>query len=131
VNFVHAAAEAVRDLLLEFNLDLAIGEQPELYNTALVVLSAPFCGPNANNLAAFTGLPSSFIVPIRRRMIQAELWTDTDVHCDGWFERNGVLSLQCFWLDVMVARGLVLRIWNEEVDQYCYGYNADYSVWVN
>jgi hypothetical protein len=64
-------------------------------------------------------------------MIQAEIWTDTDVRCDEWFVANGVLCERCFWLDVLVAKGLVLRIWEEEVRQYCYRYNADYAAWVN
>ncbi len=29
---------------------------------------------------------------------------------------------RCFWLDVLVAEGLVLRTWDEEEGQYCYGY---------
>lgn len=131
MNFVYAAGEAVKGLLSELDLDISIQEQPELYNTALVLLSAPICGPDTTHLAAFTGLPCSFIAPIRRRMIQAELWTDTDVRSDEWWVADGVLCERCFWLDVMVAKGLVLRIWNEEVGQYCYGCDTDYVRWVN
>lgn len=88
MNFVDTAVEAVEGLLLEFDLDVAIEEQPELCNTDLVLVSAPICGPDTTRLAAFTGLPCSFIAPIRRRMIQAELWTDTEVHCDEWSWRR-------------------------------------------
>ena len=45
---------------------------------------------------------------------QAELWTDTDVRCDEWCVADGVLCERCFWLDVMVAKGLVLRSWKKK-----------------
>jgi len=109
-------------LLLDLDLDTAIQEQPGFYNTALVLLSAPVCGPSTARLAMFTGLPHSFIVPIRRRMILAELWTETEVHCEEWYTADGVLCARYFWLDVLVAEGLVTREWNEAEGQYCYGY---------
>ena len=129
MNFVDTAVEVVKGLLTELDLNLAIEERPELYNTALVLLSAPICGPDTTRLAAFTGLPCSFIAPVRRRMIQAELWTDTEVLCDQWVAQ-GVLCQSCFWLDVLVAQGLIIRTWDEEEGQYCYGY-VDYATWVN
>ena len=55
MNFVHAAVEAVKSLLSELDLDMSIQEQPEFYNTALVLLSAPICGPDTTHLAAFRG----------------------------------------------------------------------------
>jgi hypothetical protein len=125
VNFVHEATEAVRGLLLDFDLELTLEKQPELYNTALVLLSAPICGPDTTRLASFTGLPCSFITPIRRRMIQAELWSDSEVLCDEWFVADGVLCRKCFWLDVLVANGLVKRIWDEEGGRYWYGHNSE------
>jgi hypothetical protein len=92
VNFVHAAVEAVRSLLSDLDPDISIHEQPEFYTTALVLLSAPFCGPDTTDLAAFTGLPYSFIAPIRRRIIEAELWTDTQT-CPA---TNGSWQTECY-----------------------------------
>ena len=129
MNFVNA--DVVKDLLLELDLDMTMGDKHEFCNTALVLLSAPVCGPETTRLAAFTGLPCSFIAPIRRRMIQAELWTNTEVRCDEWYMASGVLCPRCFWLDVLVAEGLVMRTWDEEEGQYCYGYNLAYSERVN
>jgi len=123
VNFV--TAEVIKDLLSELDLDVSIEERPAFYNTALVLLSAPVCGPDTARLAAFTGLPYSFIAPICRRMIQAELWTHNEVHCDDWYMAEGALCARCFWLDVLVAEGFVMRKWNEEEGQYCYGCALD------
>jgi hypothetical protein len=127
VNFVHAAREAVKGVLSELDLDIAIQEQPEFYNTALVLLSAPICGPDPARLAKFTGLPYSFIAPIRRRMMQAELWTDAEVHCEEWYAADGVLRTRYFWLDVLVAEGLVTRAWDEAESQYCYGHCPQFA----
>jgi hypothetical protein len=106
-------------------IDVSIEVRPEFYNTALVLLSATVCGPNPVQLAALTGLPYSFIAPICRRMIQAELWTHNEVHCDDWYMGQGVLYARCFWLDVLVAEGFVMRKWNEEQGRYCYGCQSD------
>ncbi|HEY7097386.1 MAG TPA: hypothetical protein VH437_11720 [Terriglobales bacterium] len=114
-------AEAVKALLLELDLDISIQQQPGFYNTALVLLSAPICGSDTGRLAKFTGLPPSFVAPIRKRMMQAELWTETKACCEGWFAEDGVLCPRCFWLDVLVADGLVMRAWDENEGQYCYG----------
>jgi hypothetical protein len=129
VNFVNV--EEVKDFLSELDLDATNEEEPELYNTALVLLSALVCGPDTGRLAVFTGLACSFVSSIRRRMIQAELWTDTNVCYDEWFVADGVLCTSCFWLDVLVAEGLVSRAWDEEMGQYCYKYEPDYARRVN
>jgi len=89
------------------------------------------CGTDTIRLAAFTGLPCSLIAPIRRRMIQAELWTDNEACLDHYFVAEGLLCARCFWLDVLVAEGLVLRTWDEEEGQYCYGYNPVPAEMVN
>ena len=127
VNFAHAAVEAVKSVLAELDLDIAIQEQPEFYNTALVLLSAPICGPDPARLSKFTGLAHSFIAPIRRRMMQAELWTDTEVHCEEWYAVDGMLCAKYFWLDVLVAEGLVMRAWDEAEGQYCYGHGPRFA----
>lgn len=129
MNFVNAGV--VKDLLLELDLDISIQEQPDFYNTALVLLSAPICGPDADRLAKFTGLPRAFIALIRLRMIEAELWTSTDIRCDEWYSADGRLSTKCFCLDVLVAEGLVRRVWSETQGQYCYGYHPDLTERVN
>jgi hypothetical protein len=51
----------VKDTLLDLDPSLDGSETDEMYNTALVVLSALSCGPDVTRLAAFTGLPEAFV----------------------------------------------------------------------
>ena len=95
-NFTNA--EVVKELLSELGVDRSIEDQPKFYDAALVLLSAPICGTDTTRLAAFTGLPCSFIAPIRRRMIQAELWACLD----QYFVAEGLLCADvsgwmCWW----------------------------------
>lgn len=113
--------QVVKDTLLELDLIIDIEEQPEFYNTALVLLSAVICGPDTRNLAAFTGLSRSFIAPIRRRMLQSDLWTEIEACSGDWYVAQGLFCTTSFWLDVLVAQGLVVRTWSEPEGQYCYG----------
>jgi hypothetical protein len=110
----------VKDTLSELDPTLDHDKRNASYNTALVLLSALVCGPNTGRLAAFTELRTDFVDAIRQRMIQAELWTDSDVLCDHWFVRDNVVSLSAFWSDTLVGEGLVVRRWDEEVGNYRY-----------
>lgn len=110
----------VKDTLLDLDPSLDGSETDEVYNTALVVLSALSCGPDVTRLAAFTGLPEAFVAAIRPRMIRAELWTDVSVSCDHWLFGEHNVDLVTFWVDVLIAEGLVIREWDENEGEYWY-----------
>ena len=110
----------VKETLLELDASLAGTEEDESYKTALVLLSALACAPDTTRLAEFTQLPREFVAPIRQRMIRAQLWTESDACCDHWYVADGVFCTTFFWLDVLVAQGLVVRQWVEEEGEYRY-----------
>lgn len=112
--------QIVKNTLFELDRIISIQEQPEVYRTAVVLLSAVICGPDTTHLMSFTGLPRSLIAPIRRRMIQAELWTELEACCSGWYDKEGRFCITSFRLDVLVAQGSVTRTWDEVEGQYCY-----------
>jgi hypothetical protein len=106
--------ELVKETLLEIDPSLNGAEETESYKAALVLLSAMFLGPDTTRLAEFTGLSRAFIVTIRERMIRAELWTESMTQYDHWFVGDCDIRPSCFWEDVLVAEGLVVRRWVEE-----------------
>ena len=110
----------VMDTLLELDPSLNGSEPGQTYNTALVVLSALTCGPDIRRLAAFTRLPEAFVAAIRQRMVRAELWTDIGVSCDHWQFGEHTVDLAAFWVDVLIAEGLVVRRWDEDKGEYWY-----------
>jgi len=110
----------VKETLLQLDPSLAGTEEDERYKTALLLLSALACAPDTTRLAEFTQLPREFVAPIRQRMIRAQLWTESDGCCNHWYVADGVFCTTFFWLDVLVAQGLVVRQWDEEVGEYRY-----------
>jgi len=110
----------VRETLLELDPTLLDPGEEETYQAALILLSSLICGPDASDLAAFTGLPLSLVTTIRRRMITAELWSETTVCLDAWYREDGGFWDTHFWMDVFVAQGLVVRRWMVEEDEYRY-----------
>jgi len=110
----------VKHILSEIDPSLDGSQQNEAYNAALTVFSAIVCGPDPRGLAAFTGLPIEVVATIRERMIRAELWTELDVNCDHWFVAEDVVSSTAFWVDVLVAEGLLVRNWDEAEGDYRY-----------
>jgi hypothetical protein len=110
----------VKDTLWELDPGAKDYETRSTYNTALVVLSALYCGPGTIRLADFTLLPRAFVAAIRQRMTKAELWSEFDVHCDHWQPEEGKFDSVAFWLDALVAEGLVIRRWRDEVGDYWY-----------
>jgi hypothetical protein len=110
----------VKETLLQLDPSLAGTEEDESYKTALLLLSALACAPETTRLAEFTQLPREFVAPIRQRMIRAQLWAESAACCDHWYVADGVFCTSFFWLDVLVAQGLVVRQWDEEVGEYRY-----------
>ena len=53
-------------------------------------------------------------------MIRAELWTDVSVSCDHWLFGEHNVDLAAFWVDVLIAQGLVIRGWDENEGEYWY-----------
>ena len=114
----------VKEMLLKLDPSLASTQEDKSYNTAIVLLSAFACGPDTTRLAEFTHLPREFVAMLRQRMIQAQLWSETDVFCDHWDVAEGVFCTTFFWVDVLVAQGLVVRQWVEGAGQYRYWDNT-------
>jgi hypothetical protein len=53
-------------------------------------------------------------------MVRAELWTDVSVSCDHWLFGEHNVDLAAFWVDVLIAQGLVIRRWDENEGEYWY-----------
>jgi len=53
-------------------------------------------------------------------MLMADLWTDIDVRSDHWAPAPGLFDSTAFWLDVLIAEGLMIRRWDEEQGDYFY-----------
>jgi hypothetical protein len=109
--------EFIRKTILEIDPSL---ESCAAFNTALVLLSAVTLGPYTARLSLFTRLPVSFIETIRQRMMSAELWTEEEVCCDHWYPSDQAFYTTAFFVDVLVAEGLVIRQWHEEQGDYLY-----------
>lgn len=105
---------------MELDPGLAGCNDGHRYKAALVLLSALHVSGDPVLLAQFTRLPLGYISEIHRRMILAELWSEEDVCCEHWFASQQKFRAAAFWLDVLVAQGLVLRRWFEEEGQYRY-----------
>lgn len=73
----------VKETLIELAPDLRGSEEGEAYQAALILMSSLQCGPGAADFAAFTGLPPSLVAEVRKRMIAAELWSETGVCLDS------------------------------------------------
>jgi len=110
----------VKETLMVLDPTLWDDGQEEGYQAALILLSSLMCGPRAGDLAAFTRLPLSLVIAIRKRLITAELWSETTVCLDHWFAPDGGFKDNMFWMDVLVAEGLVVRHWIEEEGTYRY-----------
>ncbi|HJY83035.1 MAG TPA: hypothetical protein VKK81_18380 [Candidatus Binatia bacterium] len=50
-----------------------------------------------------------FVEAIRLRMIQAELWTESEVLCDHRFGEGNTIFLSSFSVDLLIAQGKVVR----------------------
>jgi hypothetical protein len=112
--------EFVKETLLEIDHSLNGAKETESYKAALVLLSAMFLGPDTTRLVEFTRLSRTFIATIRERMIRAELWTESVTRYDHWFVGDCEIRRGCFWADVLVAEGLVVRRWIEEEGDFRY-----------
>jgi hypothetical protein len=111
--------ELIKEALTELDPTLEDAEDGS-YKTALVLVSALAYGPDSKVLADFTDVPREFVEAIRQRMIQAELWTEIDVHCGHWFGGGKIIFPVAFTCDVLTALGKVRRRWNEDKGNYQY-----------
>lgn len=112
-----ADLQIVQNLLEALNL--VRDDEPD-DGTALVIASAMACGPHSERLAEFTQLPVQFVDAIRRRMIDAHLWTETNVNCDHWFDEAKNAEPYALWFDVLVGEGFFTRVWDRTMRDYVY-----------
>ena len=118
----------VKEVLAELDPTFERSADEKSYRTAVVLFSALVHGPDTEVLAQFTKFPREFVETIRQRIIQAELWTETDVLCDHWFSNGNVIHPTAILLDLLIAQGEVVRRWAEDEGQYQYRYwHADYA----
>jgi len=110
----------VKEILMDLDPTLRDDWQEEGYQAALILLSSLQCGSDPGDLAAFTRLPWSVVIAVRQRMITAELWSERTVCRDIWLTKDGGFEETQFWMDVLVAEGLVERRWVEEEGVYRY-----------
>ena len=118
--------EHIRDAVTEFDPTLENSTEVDTYRTAVVLFAALVHGPDTKVLTNFTTFAPEFVETIRRRMIQAELWTEIDVACDHWFSQGNMICPTAIWLDVLVAQGKAVRRWEEEQGEYRY-WHADFA----
>ncbi len=112
--------EFIKETLLEIDPSLKGAEETDSYKAALVLLSAIFLGPDTTRLEEFTRMSRAFIATICERMIRAELWTESVTYYDHWLVGDCQIRPDCFWADVLVAEGLVVRRWVEEEGDFRY-----------
>ena len=112
--------EFIKETLLEIDPSLKGAEETDSYKAALVLLSAIFLGPDTTRLEEFTRMSRAFIATICERMIRAELWTESVTQYDHWLVGDCQIRPGCFWADVLVAEGLVVRRWVEEEGDFRY-----------
>ena len=110
----------VKDSLAELDLGLDSQQPDDAYRTDLVVVSALARGPDTQCVAKFTELSVEFVEAIRRRMVEAELWTEVDIHCDHWFAGANQVSASALCADLLVAEGAAVRAWDETTGDYRY-----------
>ncbi len=100
--------EAVKEEVERLGPSVRGAEDDSSYRTAVVLLSAALVeGPDINGLAAFTGYSRDFIAAIALRMRVSGLWEDDFVNAQHWY-RDDSYNPAGFWVDVLVAEGLVL-----------------------
>src|SRR4051794_15576450 len=85
--------DLIREVLLDFEPTLAEEVERETYQTAFVLLAALSCGSDISPLVRFTYLPVNLIATVRHRMIEAELWTESNTFCEHWFTSDDRLRV--------------------------------------
>jgi hypothetical protein len=110
----------VKEALEELDPAMKGCEDEPGYRTAIVLLAALELGPDAEALSRFTGYSPKFIRESAWRSVEAGLWTDDDVCCDHWLAQDGQVRFVVFWMDTLVAEGVLVRRWTEEDGAYRY-----------
>lgn len=62
--------------------------------------------------------PPGLVQVIAARLHEAKIWENEEVRCESWFDSE--IGGKAFLLDVMVAQGLLIRMWSKERGQFAY-----------
>jgi hypothetical protein len=94
-------------------LDPGLETDEHAFQVAVVLMAAAFVtGPDMKRLSIFTGFAAWMIADISKRMYQAGLWESGKVEADHWFD--GDKWTGGFWVDVLVAEGLLMTKFRED-----------------
>ena len=88
-------------------LDPSVKVDDPAFGTAVVVLAAAVVGPNIKRIASFTGYGRPFVAEKARRLRKQKVWVGGKLDVD-WFKPKGE-GVVAFWLDVVLADGLLVR----------------------
>ncbi len=93
-------------------LDPKIEKVDEEFRVAALLLASTFCGPDYVQLRMLTGYPHALIKRCLKNFTENGIWKDGKV-CISWTDAEPgkeAESLVCFWLDVLVGVGSVVKV---------------------
>ena len=111
-----AALQSMRDDIR--NMDENLTEDSYTFQAAMVLLASELVGPYVDRITTFLGYPPGLVQVMAGRLFEAKVWEGDEVRCERWFDpQKGAMD---FMLDLMVAKGNLIRKWSEEEKQYAY-----------
>ena len=88
------------------NLDKKLPETDKSFETAKILLSSVFLGTNVKRISKVMEIPIKQVKMREDNLRKNNVWIGEKVAGSEWFEKNGGVA---FWLDTLVADGLVKR----------------------
>lgn len=79
---------------------------PDQWDAGLILLTGLEVGPNADKVAAFTGIPRSKCREIGGRLRENGVWSGRKIRAEWFDEETGGVAFLC---DVNVALGMLKR----------------------
>lgn len=75
-------------------------------------------GPWSDRIATFLGDPPGLVQVVVARLYEDRIWENEEVRSETWFDpHNGGVA---FIVDLMVAKGVLIRRRSEEEQQFAY-----------
>ena len=88
-------------------LDPTMSEKDEAFFIASVLLSGLAVGADYKQISKFLGVRSGKVFKYKKNLEEAEIWTkDGRTSCNWFNKKTGSIA---FWMDVLVAQGMLER----------------------